>query len=120
MGAHNSRLLALMPRVFARLNTRALVGTYLVVLGTDLATSKLTRTFSPFGPSCGRRRSRHQRSYLGYYSAASTLSPGLTSDAACDGDNTPELSKSFTSLMKESRFSIAPAFFPAFIMLIAC
>ena len=33
---------------------------------------------------------------------------------------TPELRKSFTSLMKESRFPIAPACFPAFIRSIAC
>ena len=39
----------------------------------------------------------------------------LTSDAAWDGDNTPELSKSFTSLMKESSLRIAASFFPAFI-----
>ena len=55
-----------------------------------------------------------------YESRAITLSAALTSGAAWDGDNTPELSKSFTSLMKESSFTIAPALFPAFSRSIAC
>jgi len=72
------------------------------------------------GQSPRSRRSTQQCSYPGYGSAAITLSAALISDAAWEADNTPELSKSFTSLMKESRFPIAPAFFPAFIRSIAC
>src|SRR5581483_5276062 len=58
--------------------------------------------------------------YSRYKICAITLSAAPISGAAWEGDNTPELSKSFTSLMKELRFPIAPAFFPAFIRFIAC
>src|SRR5437879_6477670 len=94
--------------------------TWLALTSVLIATSKLTTPFCPLGQSCGHRRSAQQRSHLGYESRAITLSAALTSDAAWDGDNTPEPSKSLTSLMKESRFPIAPAFFPAFIRPIAC
>src|SRR5260370_24101000 len=95
-----------------------------VVLGIDLGIAPHEQpdhaVLPLLGQSCGPKRSAQQRSYLGYESVAIILSAALTSDAAWDGDNTPELSKSFTSLMKRSRFSIAPAFFPAFIRFIAC
>jgi hypothetical protein len=93
----------------------------LALISVLLATSNLITPFYPFwakGPDLEDRDSSVRISVYG--SAAITLSAPPTSDAAWEGDNAPELSKSFTSLMNESRFPIAPAFFPAFIMFIAC